>query len=105
MKSIIIVSILFLGRSADCADDPIKSVIDEYKISALGFGKDIPKSDSPPDLGNKDDIVARVIASPGYLSDGFSHSVIYVKFTATVWVHRTGGLAGIDEWYGPIQIK
>lgn len=93
-----------LVSSANAAACPAAAALAErYGISFSGFDKPIPASSEPTTAGGGRYL--RVpIASPVIVSDGFRHTAVMDTVTKNAWILRTGGFAGVYEWYGPVDV-
>ena len=79
-----------------------KSLVEYYGISFAGFARSIPTASAPATSG--EGALVR-IAHPHHhlVSDGFRHTLFLDSKNNKVWILRTGGLAGVHEWYGPVD--
>ena len=85
--------------------EPVLALIRDYGISYTGFEKSLPAAEPPKwtDWPRED---YRLIALPkkDRVRDGFHHSILVNAKLKQAWVNRTGGFAGVHEWYGPVAI-
>jgi hypothetical protein len=80
----------------------LDALTQRYGISFSGFDKPIPAVQGPAVPG--EGRLARLpVASPEIVSDGFRHTVLFDPATKKAWILRTGGFAGVHEWYGPVD--
>lgn len=45
------------------------------------------------------------LSSSGIVSDGFNHELLFDRGEGVAYVLETGGLAGVHNWYGPINTR
>lgn len=108
MKGIVvalIASIISAGAFASC---PVAdTLIAEFGITFSGFDKPIPKADSDPKHNTRpEDWLYMALSNPrGHVSDGFTHAAVMDRVRRLAWIHRTGGFVGVNEWYGPVELK
>jgi hypothetical protein len=79
-----------------------KSLADRYGITFSGFATAIPAAVAP-DTAHGGPFVRVVIPDVAYVADGFRHTAVMDTSTKKVWILRTGGFAGVYEWYGPVD--
>ncbi|WP_156117381.1 hypothetical protein [Collimonas arenae] len=82
------------------------ALIGQYGISFSGFTHALPRVALPAEQQSGPDALV-TLALPnqnGQVSDGFSHSALINKDKKRVWILRTGGFAGVYEWYGPVAL-
>ncbi|TFW00614.1 hypothetical protein E4K72_15360 [Oxalobacteraceae bacterium OM1] len=79
------------------------TLVRDYGISFSGFDKALPRvlqAPQPPapvlDLALPN--------SRGDVRDGFEHRALVSLPQREAWIHRTGGFAGVNEWYGPVPV-
>jgi hypothetical protein len=100
-------AILFLLQAAPALAgcEPLHALIREYGISYAGFEKKLPLAEAPnwADWPRED---YRLMALPkkDHVRDGYNHSVLVNAKLKKAWIYRTGGFAGVHEWYGPVTI-
>ena len=70
-----------------------------------GFSQTVPEAaQSPAGKWSSENLIKRVIKSPHIVSDGFDH-VVYVDLALEqAWIHRTRGLVGVSQWFGPVPV-
>jgi hypothetical protein len=84
----------------------VDTIVREYGISSWGFKKQIPRSNEPAkNDSTKKDIIVVTLPTPEHVSDAFVHSILISAEKNEAWISRTGGLAGVQEWYGPILVE
>lgn len=108
MKGIVIAMIATIVSGSAFASCPVaNALIEEYGISFSGFDKPIPKADSEPKRDKRPEEWLYVeLANPGgYVFDGFTHAALIDKVRKQAWIYRTGGFVGVNEWYGPVELK
>jgi len=71
-------------------------------ITFAGFTSPIPVAAGPDGSGTGRMLQLRLPA-PTFVSDGFRHKVLFNTASRKLWILRTGGLAGVREWYGPVD--
>ena len=99
-----VAAVAALVLSANAAACPASAALAErYGISFSGFDKPIPATSEPNTAGGGP-YLRVAIASPVIVSDGFKHTVVMDTATKKAWILRTGGFAGVYEWYGPVEM-
>lgn len=78
------------------------TLIRRYGISFSGMEKDLPRTTAPVAMN-------RLPSMPlpngnGQVRDGFEHRAFIDRERKLVWIKRTGGFAGVREWYGPVAL-
>lgn len=73
-----------------------------YGISFSGFDTPIPAVKGPAVPEGK--LLRLPLGYPEIVSDGFRHTVLFDTATRKAWILRTGGFAGVHEWYGPVEV-
>lgn len=76
---------------------------DRYGISFSGFDTPIP-STQEPDASASGPLVRMPLRDARMVSDGFRHTVVLSPAAKKAWILRTGGFAGVYEWYGPVEV-
>lgn len=79
------------------------AVAKRYGISAFGFKTPIPAADEPRAGDDRGLVQVRLKDAP-WISDGFRHTVVADPASGKAWILRTGGLAGVHQWYGPVEV-
>lgn len=102
MKNLVAAASLALLSAHASACPLAKSLADHYGITFSGFTTAIPAA-AAPDTAHDGPFVRVVIADEGYVADGFRHTAVMDTRTKKVWILRTGGFAGVYEWYGPVD--
>ena len=88
--------------SAGASACPVsKAVIARYGISDGGILAP-PPATAPND---KSGLLHLTLTNASLVSDGFRHILLVDRQSEQAWLRRSGGLAGVLEWYGPIDIK
>jgi hypothetical protein len=78
----------------------------QYGISFVGFDKRLPLTDAPGVTGwERQDYVFVSLHRKEPVSDGFNHSALINAKLRKAWIHRTGGIAGVRSWYGPVDVE
>ncbi|NIA54450.1 hypothetical protein HAV22_12480 [Massilia sp. TW-1] len=77
-----------------------KSLADRYGITFSGFAT---PAAAAPDTAHGGTYVRVVLPDVAYVADGFRHTAVMDTSTKKVWILRTGGFAGVYEWYGPVD--
>lgn len=65
---------------------------------------DLSKFKRIDEIPNIDFLDIIKINSPSNMSDGYNHRIYIDHKKLKIYVHRTGGIAGVSEKYGPIKI-
>jgi len=108
MHRLIFALVLVLSTSMACANCPVSdALVQKYGVSTFGFSKDIPRSAEPKILNEKHAsfIFVELNGSMTFVYDGFVHNALIVTKKKRAWILRTGGFAGVHEWYGPVRLK
>lgn len=93
-----------LPARASCA--VADALIDKYGISFSGFTQTLPRVSLPAEQQSRPQALL-TLALPnqnGHVSDGFSHTALINIEQKRVWILRTGGFAGVYQWYGPVAL-
>lgn len=80
------------------------TLVQEYGITYAGFHKSPPRTEQPK-LDDKSFVEVWSQQSPSGVKDAFTHSIYVNEKLNNAWIHRTGGYAGVYEWYGPLQVE
>jgi hypothetical protein len=72
-----------------------------YGVSFSGFTQPISKAKEP--FLDPAASVRIVFPDATHVADGFRHTVVLDVASGKAWILRTGGFAGVREWYGPID--
>lgn len=87
--------------SAQCA--LANALINRYGISFSGFEKDLPRTTAP---AVKDNLPSLLLPNGNaQVRDGFEHRAFIDRERRLAWIERTGGFAGVQEWYGPVALE
>ncbi len=93
-----------LPARASCA--VADALIGQYGISFSGFTQTLPRVSLPAEQQSRPQALL-TLALPnqnGQVSDGFSHTALINIAQKRVWILRTGGFAGVYQWYGPVAL-
>jgi hypothetical protein len=78
-----------------------KALVDRYGISDGGFLSPPPLATSGPSPS-----LFRIALPKSILvSDGFAHTLFVDRQANRAWIRRTGGVSGVEEWYGPVDVQ
>ena len=107
MIRLLLVAILAMLQSgpvfAHC--EPVRALIREYGISYAGFEKSLPVAEAPKWADwPREEYRFMALPKKDNVRDGFNHSVLVNVKLKKAWINRTGGFAGVHEWYGPVAI-
>lgn len=69
------------------------------KVVNMDFGQSGQEKDE------KDCIETVIVSPPAGMMDGFTHTITINHTEGTYSVYKTGGIAGVNEKYGPIKIE
>ncbi|HWX02094.1 hypothetical protein [Collimonas sp.] len=97
-------TIIALPARASCA--VADALIGQYGISFSGFTQTLPRVSLPAEQQSRPQALL-TLALPnqnGQVSDGFSHTALINTAQKRVWILRTGGFAGVYQWYGPVAL-
>ena len=75
-----------------------------YGLTWSGSSKAMPRAAHAPDLPQGGATLVRVFKPPEHTADGFTQEVVIIATPRSAWVHRTGGFAGVDQWFGPLEL-
>ncbi len=101
MKRMLAMSALLLSAQAGACPD-LEVLAKRYGISFSGFLTPIPAAKRPA-FSHDGRLLHLQVDSPAFVSDGFRHKVVFDSATRKAWILRTGGFAGVREWYGPVD--
>lgn len=80
-----------------------EDLVRRYGISATGFEREIPAEAA--NFGGGDERVVQVpLNGRGAILDGYSHLAFVHTLSKQAWILRSGGYAGVREWYGPVTV-
>ncbi len=103
MKTLILaVSAALLSANA-LACPAVDKLIERYGISFSGFDTPIPATQEP-NAAASGPFFRMPIREAVMVSDGFRHTVVVSPAARKAWILRTGGFAGVHEWYGPLEV-
>ena len=102
MKQIVLTIALATGAGEAGACPALDALAERYGISFSGFDKPIPAATGP--AAAQGERLRLPIPDAGMVSDGFRHMLLFDTATRKAWILRTGGLAGVHEWYGPVDV-
>jgi len=106
IRAVIFSIATFAALPAWAACPAAEALIGQYGISFSGFKQTIPRVATPAESKNAANALL-TIALPnkdGHVSDGYVHSALINKNLKRAWILRTGGFAGVYEWYGPVAL-
>lgn len=99
----LLLSVPMAHAACPAADHLIRT----YGISYSGFDKAVAKSEAqdknktlPADI-----VILPLWRDQPLVPDGFKHTAWINKKTRQAWILRTGGFAGVREWYGPVAVE
>ncbi|WP_156477019.1 hypothetical protein [Collimonas arenae] len=83
-----------------------EGLIAQYGISFSGFKQTLPRVSAPAESpAQASELVTIALPNKnGNVSDGYVHSALINKNLKRAWILRTGGFAGVYEWYGPVAL-
>ena len=94
-----LITLLVAASASAC---PVsKALVERYGISDGGFL-------SPPPLATSraaPSLFRIALPKSGLVNDGFAHTLFVDRQANRAWIRRTGGLEGVEEWYGPVDVK
>ncbi len=95
-----ILTTVLLGANASAC--PVSTaLVERYGIGDGGFL-------SPPPLATSRapaSLFKIALPKSNLVSDGFAHTVFVDRGANRAWILRTGGLAQVREWYGPVEVS
>ena len=93
-----------LPARANCA--VADALISQYGISFSGFTQTLPRVSLPAEQQSRPQalLTLELPNRNGHVSDGFSHTALINTEQKRVWILRTGGFAGVYQWYGPVAL-
>ncbi|AMO92877.1 hypothetical protein CFter6_0146 [Collimonas fungivorans] len=94
-----IAAIAALPAWANCA--VADALIDRYGISFSGFTQALPRVSAPAEAQDTSLLAIVLPNQNGRVADGYNHEAWINKEQKRAWILRTGGFAGVYEWYGP----
>lgn len=97
-------TIIALPARASCA--VADALIGQYGISFSGFTQTLPRVSLPAEQQSRPQALLTLVLpnQNGQVSDGFSHTALINTAQKRVWILRTGGFAGVYQWYGPVAL-
>ena len=85
--------------------EPLRAMIREYGISYAGFEKRLPRAEAPKWAEwAREEYRLMALPKDDHVRDGYNHSVLVNAKLKQAWIYRTGGFAGVNEWYGPVTV-
>lgn len=87
------------AQACPLADDLVR----RYGISATGFEREIPAEEVHFD-GGDEQVVQVPLNGRSAILDGYSHLAFVHTLSKQAWILRSGGYAGVREWYGPVSV-
>ena len=98
-----IVAAIWLASAVSTGCGAYAQLAARYGVSVMGFSSPISVSPQPVLPDGKPWLILNPRQEVFKVSDGFSH-VFYVDTSEhRAWIYRTGGIAGVSEWYGPVS--
>jgi len=95
-------SLIALLLSAGAAACPLsKAVTERYGITDGGMLTPLPLAKPNADPA----FLWLSLSSSNLISDGFHHTLFVDRQARRAWLRRTGGLLGVREWFGPIDVS
>jgi hypothetical protein len=102
MKHVVLATLMAL-MSAQAPACPLAETFKaRYGVSFSGFTTAIPES-AAPDTARGGPFVRVRVPDAGNVADGFHHTIVMDRSTKKVWILRTGGFAGVYQWFGPVD--
>ena len=97
-----------LSSAAVAATDcpAMDALVSTLGVRFSGFSQTIPEAKkSPASAWGSGPRISRVVSAPSAIvSDGYDH-VVYVDVErGEAWIHRTRGLTGVNQWFGPVPV-
>jgi hypothetical protein len=106
MKLRLFIVLAMLQCAPSFACDVALALVRDYGISFAGFDKRLPLTEAPRMAEwERQDYVFVSLHKKEHVSDGFNHTALINAKLRKAWIHRTGGLAGVHQWYGPVPIE
>ena len=86
------------------------AILRAHGVSYSGFKTTLPPVAEPDKSRWDKGDVLRVSLDSGTVqdelaSDRFFHTAVINKSLGQAWIHRTGGIGGVSEWYGPVVLS
>ena len=86
------------------------AILRAHGVSYSGFKTTLPRVAEPDKRRWDKGDVLRVSLDSGtaqdeLASDRFFHTAVINKSLRQAWIHRTGGIGGVSEWYGPVVLS
>jgi hypothetical protein len=91
-----------LGKNDKTSIRAVEKFIADYGISWTGAQKPMPAAAEIPHFTKGAALYTKIIAAKE-VADAFVFSVT-IDDENNIWVHQQGGIAGVDDWFGPIPI-
>ena len=95
------------GEAVDAltqAEADADQVVAAYGLTWSGSTKPMPRATHAPELPADGATLVRVLKPPAHTADGFTQEVVIIAAPRSAWVHRTGGFAGVNQWFGPLEL-
>jgi hypothetical protein len=102
MKHVVLATLMALMAAQAAACPLADTLMARYGVSFAGFTTAIPES-AAPDTKHGGPFVRVRLPDASNVADGFRHTVVMDRSTKKVWILRTGGFAGVYQWYGPVD--
>lgn len=106
-RAALLVFVLQFHISAHAACSIPEWLVYEYGISFAGFKKEIPKATIDPSkvMPLADHAAMPLPTNDANIRDGYTHQALIDMSNKRAWILRTGGFAGVHEWYGPVALN
>ena len=102
MKHVVLATLMALMSAQVSACPLADTLMARYGVSFSGFTTAIPES-AAPDTAHGGPFVRVRMPDQNLVADGFRHAIVMDSSTKKVWILRTGGFAGVYQWYGPVD--
>ena len=102
MKHVVLATLISLSSTQAPACPLSESLTLRYGISFAGFSTALPES-AAPDTAHGGPFIRVRMPDASNVADGFRHTIVMDRSTKKVWILRTGGFAGVYQWYGPVD--
>lgn len=95
-------ALALLAATASVAGCPDAELLGrEFGVSEVGLAKDLPQGSAPNLKGGGDWRHIDLGGAVPLMSDRISYAVVVDLRTRLAWIHASGGIAGVSQWYGP----
>ncbi len=92
------------ARDPNKAEADADRIVADYGLTWQGSTKPLPAAEHAPDVGAAAQTCVRIVKPPEHSADGFTYEVLIISGQGVAWVHRTGGFAGRQAWFGPLPL-